>query len=118
MSGDLLLSKTHLSYLQSDIPPAWIGWVMKHAPVAIPYQHRDMFVKLLWAAPSLPPAAWPENLALEQIAEPPQPCLRVHEETSTHQSSIVVAKPGATGRGPVGTQWEHQPMTFLSKRLL
>ncbi len=91
MSGDLLLTKTHLGHLQSDIPGAWISWVTKHAPIAVPYQHRDTFVKLFWAAPNLPSAAWPENLALEQIAEPPQPCLRVHESTGTQHRDQLTA---------------------------
>ncbi len=88
----LLLTKTHLCRVDTSAHRSWIQWAMRHGSISVPYEHRDAFLKMIWSAPSLPPAVWPDNLVLDHVIEPPQPRLRVRDETGSFQRDLLRAE--------------------------
>ncbi len=99
----LLLSTTKLSFFETNFPAAWIGWLFQQqTPPTVPYADRDEFLRQLWNAPGLPGVAWPENLALQPICEPPQPRLRVREDKRTPHTRLTCAP---MSRFSMARQW-------------
>ncbi len=88
----LLLTQSHLHQYQQTAPASWIQWAMRHGTVKVPYEHRDAFLKMLWSAPGLPMAVWPDDLVLERITQPPLPHLRVREEKNAFARGMLRAE--------------------------
>ncbi|MHB8974585.1 MAG: DEAD/DEAH box helicase [Pirellulaceae bacterium] len=58
---------------------SWINWIYQQPQVVVPYKDREVFLRALWQSPALPPIAWPDNLALQQVREVPRPRIRVRQ---------------------------------------
>jgi superfamily II DNA or RNA helicase len=66
----------------------WIDGIYRHSPITVPYAQRDEFLRALWSAPALPPVVWPENLAIDQVRQPPQPRLRVRASKYCYRGEL------------------------------
>jgi len=72
----------------------WLSMLLQApTPIQIPYRDRERFLQQLCSAPTLPPLKLPENLAWQEVHEPPQPCLKIH--APKHGSASMRQKLGA-----------------------
>ena len=55
----------------------WIEALTRNPTVIIPYADRNAFLDWLWRSPSVPPIEWPQDLAADEVREPPRGHLAV-----------------------------------------